>query len=1036
MPDTELHKPGPVRTNVPRPVAWQAGREPADGGAEESVDVVALWTALRERMWFVLATGALVFVVVMAATLLSYMEFSSSGRLYLGELDRPAGAPGSGDALDIAGAAGDISSEIEIVRSRLLVSRSIRDAALNVQVTAAGAQPARFWRWLVSGRDPRLLDVTAKELAVIGELGQGMREAQIYTAKFVRPRNFELRDVRGRLLGRAALGETVALPEVKLTLRSGSEGAPRVGVEYAVVVQPLDDLVDGTLAALLVTIPKSASGEPAKVLTLEFTHRSPLKAATFVRELMRNYLDERLSWKKENATAAEEFVTRQLGSLRSSLDQTERKLAEYRSSTQGVVLDNEAAAMIGQIAKYEEQRVAARLEVAALSDISQVLKSPNPPIEAFLFGEANDSVLASMATSLAEARRQLTDLQERFNAAAPDVRQQQAQMNAQLRMIRGYVSNRLGRAQESLKSLDAVIAQFETKLKSVPGAELGLAQLARESEVYSRLYSFLLERQQQTAIAKASTVSHNRVLDAPQASMRESAPKLPLRLGSLLIGLLAGAAIVLVRRFVAVTYQSEAETRRSASGVPVFASVPREIASFGGARKARRLEPAELWTNPHSAFAESFRTLRTNLYRLSGGQSGFVVLFTSPSPGDGKTTCALSLAALLAADGRSVLVVDADLRKPSHHLWTGGPKDQGLRNVLAGQSNWADVVQPVSLPFAEFSSIGAGRTGPSELLSGERMSRFLSGVRSRFDFILLDVASFPLVSDALALSREANCVFSVIRLQNSPRRFASEHLRTIASNSAFHAMIINGAEPARGYGYPTPSKSAYTSFGRAQRAWRKLDPRHRLLVTAILSVVAALLLALVTSPLLSGSPTDPATQPAPNSASEASKLASGSIDAKSKPAHTMPQLPSRAEPRASTGPAATSVTADAASRTVDHGASALQGQPARTTTSETPAVRPAPRAASVVASTAKPPLKGGTPPKAPPPAVASRARADQAGAHSPGKLHVDVTEPPALPPSAPSVPPSTPAAASEQIPLPAASSLSASPAEPLPYNPY
>ena len=845
MPNSELRKSEPVSTIGRRVVEWQGMRRASDPPPDDSIDLSGLWTALRERARFVLATGLLLFAVVMAATLLSAMEFSSSGRLYLGELDRSSGAA-SGSGLEFAaGAAGDLSSEIEIIKSRALVAKAVVHAGMNVHVEAPGRRQPRVWRWLLSGRDPTLLDATAKELTVIGELAPQSREPLSYSAKFVDAQSYELRDADGRVVARGHLGEMLSLPGAKLALRMGVERPPRVGVDYAITVLPFDDLVDGALGALTVSVPKAAAGEPAKVLTLEFTNGSPLRAATFLRELMQNYLDERLAWKKENATAAEDFVKKQLDTLRQSLDTTEQRLADYRSNTRGVVLDNEAAAMIGQIGKYEEQRVSARLELAALSDIRQVLKSPNPPVEAFLFGEANDTVLSGMATSLAEAQRQLADLEQRFNAAAPDVQQQRAQVDAQLKMIRGYVSSRQSRAQESLRSLNAVIGQFESKLKSVPGAELGLAQLARESEVYSRLYSFLLERQQQTAIAKASTVSQNRVLDAPKVSSLESAPKLPLRFASLLVGLLAGAALVVIRRLTASTFQNESEIHRAAPFVPVLTSVPREVVSFGALRNLARVDPHDLWSNPHSAVAEAFRSLRTNLYRLHGGDAGWVVLVTSPCPGDGKTTSVLSLAALLAADGKSVLVVDADLRKPSHHLWTGTPSDRGLRNVLSGQSSWLDVVHPVSLPYAEFFSIGAGRTGPSELLSGERMRRFLSEVRGRFDFILLDVASFPLLSDALALAQEAHCVLSVIRLQNTPRRVASEHLRTLNAIAPLHGVILNGADPAQSYGYtvyttPRPSTPLWTRKGL-----RRLLRTHGRAVSAALAMLAVLSVASV-----------------------------------------------------------------------------------------------------------------------------------------------------------------------------------------------
>jgi tyrosine-protein kinase Etk/Wzc len=308
------------------------------------------------------------------------------------------------------------------------------------------------------------------------------------------------------------------------------------------------------------------------------------------------------------------------------------------------------------------------MQVAAMADIQRSLKGPNPPIGAFMLGEANDPVLEGMASSLSAARQKLTTLDARFSGAAPDMREQQAQVDAQLAAIRSYVSSRLTRAQESLGALNSLIAQFEEKLKTVPGAELGLAQLSRESEVYSKTYSYLLERQQQAAIIKASQLSKNRVLDLPQVPTREHSPKLLLRLLLGFAGLLLGVGWVVVRNLFGGALQSEADAQRILGAQPILGSVPRQRASKGFGVAPEWFHVFDLpAADVSSGFLEAFRGLRANLYRWGSapGKQGRVVLLTSPKPGDGKTTCANWLAAALAADGRTVLLIDADLRKPA-----------------------------------------------------------------------------------------------------------------------------------------------------------------------------------------------------------------------------------------------------------------------------------------------------------------------------------------------------------------------------------
>jgi Mrp family chromosome partitioning ATPase len=435
------------------------------------------------------------------------------------------------------------------------------------------------------------------------------------------------------------------------------------------------------------------------------------------------------------------------------------------------------------------------LEVAALSEVSRTLKKPNPPVGAFMLGEAKDTVLEDMAASLTAARQKLTDLESRFNDGAPELRDQRQQVDSQLEAIRNYVASRAARAKESLGTLDSVIGGFEARLKSVPGAELRLIQLSREQEVYNRTYSYLLERQQQTAIIKASTLSKNRVLDAPQVAYREDSPKLLLRLASAPLGLLLGIALVLLRSLMSSTFQSEVDVRSFVEGLPVFASLPLRPRRRGERRGVQGPGSFDvLGSDTASSFTEAFRTLRANLYRAGNPGIGRILLITSPNEGDGKTTTALALAAALAADGKRVVLVDVDLRHADNQPPPPGPRDSavpGLADVLLGQRAWNEALRPVKVPFGQFYSVAAGLGAAPELLSGPNMQDFLAEVQRHCDYVLLDAPSFPAAADALVLAPHADGVLSVLRLENTSRKAALEHLRALTLSARSFGVVLN-----------------------------------------------------------------------------------------------------------------------------------------------------------------------------------------------------------------------------------------------------
>jgi tyrosine-protein kinase Etk/Wzc len=774
----------------PRP-----GRQPAWVPAARSdvLDIAQLWSTVRQHYRFVLGVALATFALVMTVTLASHMKFRSLGRLYLGELEETgASASAAARSNEIAISAnnqGVIGSEVEIIHSRSLVARAILDSGLNVTINAAGKSPPRYGAWLLSRRNPRSLDSADGELLARDSLlTEQYAKERSYRVRFTSNTDYEVW-VDERRLGGGKLDEPAQVPGAKLTLMAGNDRKPKRGSEYDLTVLCLADVTDTTLNALGVSAPKPLPpAQPVNVVTVEYSGSSPRVAARFLDSLMAAYLNERQAWKAEDATAAEAFVTDQLQKTRDLLDEFQRKLADYRSKNRVVVTDNEAKAMIEQIGKYEEQRVTARLEVAELSELQKNFQGPNPAVGALLLGGTTDTVIERMASSLSDARQKLTDLDSRFNDSAPEVRAQHDQIEAQLGAVRNYVSSRAQRARENLGTLDSIIQQFEGKLDTVPGAEVGLAQLSRQSDVYDRMYTYLLERQQQTAIIRASTLSKNRVLDVPEPVFREDSPKLVLRLASLPLGLVLGAFLVLLRSFLASSFQSESDVRSVVAGVPILASLPRRSKSKRG-----RSGPSGAFDvfggDTTSSFVEAFRMLRTNLYRSTLAHGGKVLLITSPNDGDGKTTCALALAGILAADGKRVLVVDADLRKANQVA--ASDAQFGLREVLRGECTWVDAARAIPVSIGQFYSLSSGGIAKVELLSSPRMLEFVRDARERCDFVILDAPSFPLVSDALVLSIAADAVLSVFRLQNSSRKLALDHLSGLSSVTSARAVVIN-----------------------------------------------------------------------------------------------------------------------------------------------------------------------------------------------------------------------------------------------------
>jgi capsular exopolysaccharide synthesis family protein len=198
-------------------------------------------------------------------------------------------------------------------------------------------------------------------------------------------------------------------------------------------------------------------------------------------------------------------------------------------------------------------------------------------------------------------------------------------------------------------------------------------------------------------------------------------------------------------------------------------------------------------TDARPAFLEAFRRLRTNIYHAAAGRDQRTILITSPAPGDGKTLCTITLAAVLVADRKRVLLINGDLHRQGPDERDAGP---GLSDVLAHQTDWKEVTQTVETPHGTFDWIPSGPkpATPAELLSGSGFGALLAQCQTHYDYVLVDSPPFPLVSDALIMSTQADLVLSVLRLRNTPERAAEEHLRSISAASRQYGVIINDAE--------------------------------------------------------------------------------------------------------------------------------------------------------------------------------------------------------------------------------------------------
>ncbi|RQZ42698.1 capsular biosynthesis protein [Burkholderia sp. Bp9090] len=445
--------------------------------------------------------------------------------------------------------------------------------------------------------------------------------------------------------------------------------------------------------------------------------------------------------------------------------------------------------------------------------------------------EAADKLIRFMDAQLPQLKAQLEKAESRFNAfrashgtvntsdEALALRQQSVDIETRVQTLQQRREELLTRFMPKHPAVVAVDAQLSDaqrsldttrkQIQQLPTVEQGVLQLQRDVAVDTALYTNLLNTRQQMILARASKTGTVRIVDTAKVAEQPIGPHRGVAVIALLmVGLLAGAAIVIVRQRIVGTI-GDAEEIEWTTGLPVFATVPHspgaaqaELRPKAGRRGARAQVPS---VAVQDAALESLRNFRAALQLSMPDTSNPVVLISGPTTGVGKSFVAANIASLVGAAKRRVLLIDADLRKGSLHERFRYSRAPGLSDVVAGTHRLDEAIKRGIVPGLDFIAMGSVVPDPGELLLQPALAELIEQVASRYDMVVIDGPPLLPVADALVLGRLAGTVFLVARsgvttlaeLDESARRLEQAHIDV-------RGVVLNDYKGAPGrydYGY-------------------------------------------------------------------------------------------------------------------------------------------------------------------------------------------------------------------------------------------
>ena len=560
----------------------------------------------------------------------------------------------------------------------------------------------------------------------------------------------------------------------------------------------------------------------------------PNLSAEIVNKLIFEYIQNSFRSRYNATKTVSNWLSTQLSDLKEQVEASQREMIDlgkrlgvlgfdtsHNEITSGIDDLTKAAseAQINRIVVESRYRVLSGMDPAALDASVGVVNGGGSP------------EIANLRAGRETLQAQLSGADVTAGPNLPRVRALHAQIAELDREINEAQGRVLLQARENLVAARANETQTRGALENAKADAYKLRNdlveytiRQREFESNRTLYEGLLQRLR-TAGVQAGLESQE--IDIVDSAVPPVGPSLHPRGSLLLVNTLIFAGLAIILAFILesldTSLSSVAEVEEL-SGLPSLALIPKARRSVDPSTQTAAQRNLMVVTSPKSQFAEAFRTLRTSLLLSVAGREPQNILLTSATPAEGKTTASLNLAAVLAQRNVRVLLVDADLRRPTVHHRFGLNGKLGLTSVLTGSLPLREAVQKIpDLPDLDILTSGPIPPFPTEMLSSDAMRRLLAEARTVYTHIVMDSPPLLSVTDSVVLAREADAVVLIVRhgksTKHAVRRARDLLLRSGAklAGIALNAVDLNSPEYYSYYGYS--GYGSYASTGVDGKGW-------------------------------------------------------------------------------------------------------------------------------------------------------------------------------------------------------------------------
>jgi succinoglycan biosynthesis transport protein ExoP len=719
-----------------------------DQNADSEINLLDYWRAVRKRLWLVISIVALVSMLSVIYVARKPDIYQASARV---QVDLENNAALVGKTPYFFGPTNDpvyFNTQLQILGSPGLMRRVVK--ALDLEhnpdfFKGNSTQKRSTWQ-------------TIKNMAGFGKNDKQDATAQAKEALQLR---------------------TTVAASAQQDLTEAKRLAPYVG---------------SILGGLKVDPVKETRGlyKETRLIDITFTHSDPEVAAKVVNAIAETYVYSNLEKKGETNTSTGEFLQKRIAELQQQIRTDEEKLVNYAKNNQIISLDANQNTVVERLAALNKQLVEAE---KARIDAESAFNAAKGTGAAGALADADAKQASEAEAKAGELRQKRAFLMVDATEEAPEVKEidtQIAELDRQVKDIRNRKSTTILTNLETLyrqtlareQALRKSFEQQRGETLSQNEAAINYRIIQQEITTNKTLLDSLLQRSKENDVLMASKPNNISVVDfavAPEGPVGPNRTRTVFLAMFLSLGLGVGCALLL--EYLDDTVHSTEEVERLLH-LPALAVIPsavgnskRRLLSGPGGLQKRNGNPSEnpellMNVDGRSPLAESYRHLRTSVLLSTAGRAPRSLLVTSSLPGEGKTTTAVNTAVSLAQTGASVVIIDADMRRPRLRSIFGLSNGAGLSSILSSDVSEEEAMKMVVKdPFSGLNVLPAGPIppNPAELLGSDQMRRLMAVLQSNFNHVVVDSPPVTSFTDGVLISSMVDGVLLVVHGGKSSR---------------------------------------------------------------------------------------------------------------------------------------------------------------------------------------------------------------------------------------------------------------------------